>query len=192
MKRYFLFDCETGGLDETSTSLLTMYAKVLDSKLQELGTLDLRIEPTDGRYHLDIEAMKINKINILEHDKVAVTQQEASKQLRDFLFRHCPPTDDKLIPTGHNINLDVRFASRLLPDWKIFCSHRWLDTSAIGQFFQLVGKIPDTNSGSLAQLCQYFGIDSSKNHDAKADVEMTHLLLQAMAREGLLPSCPTT
>lgn len=191
MRRYFLFDCETGGLDETSTSLLTLYAKVLDSKLGELGTLDLKIKPSDGRYHLDVEAMNINKINILEHDKVAVTQQEASKQLRDFLFRHSP-SDGKLIPTGHNINLDVRFVSRLLPDWRIFCSHRWLDTSSIGQFYQLLGKIPETNSGSLAQLCLHFGIDSSKNHDAKADVEMSHLLLQAMAKEGLLPSCPAT
>lgn len=184
-----MFDCETGGLDETSTSLLTMYGKILDSKLDELGTLDLKIKPNNGRYHLDIAAMNINKINILEHDKVAVPEEVASKQLRDFLFRHCPSTDDKLIPTGHNVNLDIRFASRLLPDWRIFCSHRWLDTSSIGQFYQLIGRIPETNSGSLAKLCLHFGIDSSKNHDAKADVEMTHLLLRAMVKEGSLPTC---
>jgi len=183
-KRYFLFDCETGGLKKNSHSLLTLYGVVLDSNLDALASIDLKIKPTGGIYHVDIEAMKVNKIDLLKHDTVATPTRDASVQLRDFLFRHTTG-GCKLTPAGHNINLDVRFTTKFCPEFRSLCDRRWLDTAAIGQYLQLTGKVPATNNGSLAQLCKHYGIDSSKNHDAQADVEMTHLLLKAMVKDGL-------
>lgn len=182
MKRFFLFDCETGGLEEREVSLLTLYGMILDEKLEKLATIDLKIRPPNGRYVVDIDALKVNKIDLLKHDAEAIPELEAGKKLRDFLFRNCP-TNGRLIPSGHNINLDVRFAQKLVPDWKAFCAHRWLDTSTLGQALQLLGKIPGDNNGSLAKLCLHYGIDPSGNHDAKVDAEMTYLLLKAMLQD---------
>lgn len=186
LKRYFLFDVETGGLDEKAHTLLSLYGLVLDHKLNILDSIDLKIKPDDGVYHLDIEALKVNKIDISEHDKVALKETEASKKLRDFLFLKCPTTE-KLTPAGHGISLDVRFAIEFCPDFRTLCERRWLDTAAIGQFLQVLGKIP-TTLNSLGELCSHYGIDTSKSHDAKGDVEMEHLLLKAMAKDcGWIP-----
>jgi DNA polymerase III alpha subunit (gram-positive type) len=182
MKRFFLFDVETGGFEEKEVSFLTLHGMVLDEKLEKLNAIDLKIRPPNGRYVVDIEALKVNKIDLLKHDAEAIPELEAGQKLRDFLFRNCP-TNGKLIPSGHNINLDVRFAQKLVPDWETFCAHRWLDTSSLGQALQLLGKIPKDNNGSLAKLCIHYGIDPLGNHNAKADAEMTHALLRAMIKD---------
>jgi DNA polymerase III alpha subunit (gram-positive type) len=191
MKRFFLFDVETGGLEEKEVSFLTLYGMVLDERLEKLNVIDLKIRPPHGRYVVDIDALKINKIDLLKHDAEAIPELEAGQKLRDFLFLNCP-TNSKLIPSGHNINLDVRFAQKLVPDWKAFCGHRWLDTSVLGQTLQLLGKIPNDNNGSLAKLCLHYGIDPSGNHDAKVDVELTYALLKAMIKDlgGMKPAVP--
>lgn len=181
-KRFFLFDVETGGFEEKEVSFLTLYGMILDENLEKLNAIDLKIRPPNGRYVVDIDALKVNKIDLLKHDAEAIPQCDAAMKLRDFLFQNCP-TNTRLIPSGHNIRLDVRFAQRLVPDWEFFCAHRWLDTSTLGQALQLVGKIPDDNNGSLVKLCLHYGIDSSGNHDAKADAEMTHALLKAMIKD---------
>jgi DNA polymerase III epsilon subunit-like protein len=182
MKRFFLFDCETGGLEAEEFPLLTLYGMILDEKLEKLADIDLKVKPANGRYVVNIEAIKINKIDLLKHDTEAIEENEASMKLRNFLFQNCP-TNGRLIPTGHNINLNVRLASKLVPDWKVFCDHKQLDTSSLGQALQLAGKIPGDNDGSLAKLCLHYGINPNGNHDAKADVEMTYLLLKAMLQD---------
>lgn len=182
-KRYFLVDCETGGLDENETSLLTLFAKVLDSNLETIGEIDLKIKPDDGRYHIDIAAMNVNKIDLIEHSKVAIPYSLAAKQLREFLTKHSSMGANKLIPAGHNINLDVRFICKLISDWKQYTMHRWLDTSSIGHFLQQVGILPETLDGGLVSLATHYGVDCTGLHDAKIDVNITHKLIKAMSKQ---------
>lgn len=177
-KKYFMFDFETGGFSETEESPLSVYGIILNSNLEKLDEIDLKIMPDDGRYHVHIDALKVNKIDLLKHAEVAISATDAGVKLRDFLFKH--GTTGRLIPSGHNIDLDVRFAKSLVPDWRSLCEHRWLDTSTIAQFLQLLGKIPMNNNGSLAQLSKHFGIDTTNHHDAKVDVGMCHSVLTAM------------
>lgn len=175
-----MFDFETGGFSEVEESPLTMYGIILNSKLEKLDEIDLKIKPDDGRYHIHIDALKINKIDLLKHSETAITKSDAGVKLRDFLFRH--GNADRLIPSGHNIDLDVRFAKSLVPDWRNLCEHRWLDTSTVAQLLQLLGKIPMDNDGSLAQVSKHFGIDITNHHDAKVDVGMCHSVLTAMVK----------
>jgi DNA polymerase III alpha subunit (gram-positive type) len=179
-RRYFLFDVETGGLSAVTTSLFTLYGLILDQNLDVLDKIDLKVKPNDGIYHVSAAALKINKIDIVKHDETALPEKEAATKLRDFLFRHTSCGTTKLIPAGHNIGrLDIPMLERLVSDYSALFVHRTLDTGSIGQFLQLIGVVPETNNGSLAQLSIHFGIDASKNHDAQGDVEMTHLLLKA-------------
>lgn len=186
-KKYFLFDVETGGLDEAKCSLLTLFGHVLDCDLNVLGSIDLKIKPSNGIYQVVAEGLKMNKIDIVKHDALAITEEAAAFQLENFLREQDVP-QTSMIPTGHNVSLDIRFVSKMASGFRKLCSHRTMDTAVIGQYLQLIGKIPEDNNGSLAKLCLHYGIDPSKNHDAQGDVEMTLLLLRAMALDGVIDS----
>lgn len=185
MTRYFLFDCETGGLDETTDSLLTLYGVVLNKDLTVLDEIDLMIKPDDGRYSVNIEALKINKINLLSHDETAIRYSDARTKLQNFLFKATLGDNKALVPAGHNVNLDINFLKIMLPDYKQFLSHRVLDTGTLGQFLRLCDIIPESNRGSLSELCTHFGIDPSGAHNAKNDVLMTHKLLLKLRGMGM-------
>lgn len=183
-RRYFLFDTETGGLEASKHSLLSFYGLALNQNLDVTGTIDLLIKPDDGVYHVDIEALKVNKINLLEHDKVAMRESEAGNKLWAFLWEQFSYNNEqKLIPAGHNIGrLDIPMGEKLIgfDKWNKFFVQRTLDTGTIGQLLLCQGKIPETNKGSLVELCDHYGIPSVGAHNAKNDVEMCRKLLVAM------------
>ena len=192
MKRYFLFDTETGGLHAKEVSLLSFFGLILDKNFKVLDDINLLIRPDDGRYRLDIDAMKVNKIDILKHHELAIPQTEAAKKLKEFLWRNVGYSNEKLIPTGHNIGrLDIPMGERLLgfDEWNRRFAHRTVDTGTIAQFLVLRGTLPETNNCSLGQLCEHYKIDYTGAHDAKRDVFMTLEVLKAMVKEGTIPQC---
>lgn len=182
MKFYFLFDCETGGLDENKHSLLTLYGLLLNQKLEILDEIDLSIKPDDGIYHVTAQAMRINKINFVEHDKNAIKYSEASKILEKKLINWTSfnknQVSTKLIPVGHNVGMDLRFGKKLLSSLEEYLSHRPLDTSTNCQFLQLKHKLPLDKEFTLGELAEFLGIDSSGAHNAKIDVHMTLKVLK--------------
>lgn len=196
MRKYFLFDTETGGLDAKSTSILSLFGLILDSNLNIIDNIHLNIKPNDGIYHLDIEAMKVNKINILEHHTTAIPEAEAGKKLKEFLFRHVGfSLPSPLIPAGHNIGrLGIPMGERLVgfDVWNRLMSRRTLDTGAIAQFLILQGILSETNNCSLGQLCEHYLIDYTGAHDAKRDVFITLDVLKAMVKERPAILCPPT
>ena len=173
-----------GGIDE-QYSLLTVYFQILDDNLQHISELYLRLKPNDGDYVVCGEAMGVNKINLVDHDKVAITYNEGRSQLgkwlRDILG---PPSKNRLHAIGHNVDGDIRFVWRCLYDrkkWEAYVSYRRLDTATICQYEKDKGKLPkevdgpEGLSGSLMSLVKYFGIphDESTLHDAKVDTLLT-------------------
>lgn len=194
MRKYFLFDTETGGLDAKSVSLFSLYGVILDNEFNILESIDLKIKPEDGRYHVDVEAMSVNKIDIVQHHKTAIPEPDAGKKLREFLIRNTIYTTDKLVPAGHNIGrLDIPMGERLIgfEDWNRIFARQTLDTGTIAQFLVLRGIISRTNNCSLKQLCEFYGIDYANAHEAKTDVLLTLEVLRAMVRYGMPPTCPT-
>lgn len=180
MKQYFLVDVETGGLRPGIFSLLTVYGVILSHpSLEVVAEIDLQIKPDSGGYHVSAKALEINKINLVEHDKTAITETEAKTRLIQFFVDHSDPKS-KLVPTGHNVHLDVAFLKLLLgvETCEKYFGHRHLDTSSLAHLFQILEKIPESNNGSLPQLCEHFGVDTTDLHTASADVNMTHKLLQ--------------
>ena len=173
-KKYFLFDCETGGLDP-SYSLLTLFGGVLDSNFNVIETIDLAIKPSSGKYIVHPMSMKTNKIDLVQHDAMAVAEKEAAGKLRSFLCRHTHA--GRLIPAGHNVRLDLNFAEVLLPQFEQYVLHRAHDTASIASLAQNLGILSEGCSLSLPKICEELGIDSTGLHNAQIDFELTRQVM---------------
>lgn len=189
MNKYISFDTETGGL-EHNTSLLTAYFAVLDENFKITAELDLALKPNDGIYLVKGQGLGVNLINLVEHDKIAITYKEASSILYDFL--QINKTHEYLIPIGQNVAFDAqRILTTLvsLGSWERFVSHRVIDIGCNTRFLQLLGLISPTQKTGLHDMRDYFEIRiDGQDHSAKADVliGLEVLKCQIQACKGLL------
>lgn len=166
------------GAADLECSLLTAYLVVLTKDFQPSGELYLNLKPDDGNYVVRASAMAINKINLIEHDKVAITYSDARKVLGSFLREMSQEGKTKLIPVGHAVHGDIDFIQKKIYDkkkWESYASYRKIDTSTIGQYLRDKGSIPESVTCGLDSLIKYFGIpcDETKLHDAKVDTLLT-------------------
>jgi DNA polymerase III alpha subunit (gram-positive type) len=173
-------DLEAGGTN-TQHSLLSAYFVVLDEDLKTVyGELDLKIKPNDGNYTVRAEALDINKIDLIQHDKEAVTESKAATLLYEFLETHAAKGTTKLTPLGHGIAVDIEFIKeRLTKNFNQFVSYRYLDTGCIIQFLKLTGKVSRDLGGSLKELADYFEVPIHTLHTAKAD---TWLVIEVLRK----------
>jgi hypothetical protein len=180
-KRYIAADIEAGGT-ELKHSLLSAYFVVLDEDLKTIyEELDLKIKPNDGNYIVRGDALEVNGIDLVQHDKEAVTEGRASTLLYEFLERHSPSGTVKLTPLGHGIEKDIEFIKEhLTKNFNKFVSYRYLDTGVIVQFLKLRGDVPRDLGGSLEELAHYFGINIKKLHTAKDDTWLTIEILRKL------------
>lgn len=180
MIKYIHIDCEMGGR-ELKYSLLTAFFMVTDSDLNVLGELNLNVKPDDGDYILSGQGMGVNKINLQEHDKIAIPYKQAKPLLYDFLKKHA---DGKhLVPVGHGVRGDIEHVtSKLISQgsWDQFCTYHYLDTSVILQFLRACGRMPLDCDGSVSALATHFGIafEDGQLHDASVDTKLTALILE--------------
>lgn len=203
---YIALDNEMGGVT-LDYSLLTSYLVILDDNLNPVDELSLYLKPDDGIYRVCGRAMEVNKINLAEHDKIAIPYKEGGTRLYKFLDKHRNTVPvisnlvktNRLTPIGHGIYGDIAFLTHCLmreETWEMFVSYRKLDTQAVCQFLKLCGKFPDDVSGSLESLGKHFGIiteganglvsyvglyDCIVNlHDAKVDTMLTVEVLKKL------------
>jgi DNA polymerase III epsilon subunit-like protein len=181
--KYLGMDIETGGVT-SDKSLLTAYFVVIDEDLKTVyGELDLKIKPSDGVYNVTAEALEVNKIDLIQHDKEAVTEDKAATMLYEFLDKHAPSGTIKLTPLGHNVAFDINFIKeRLTKNFNKFVSYRVLDTSSVCQFLKLTGKVSRDLEGSLEKLAAYFGISLNTLHNAKDDTWLVVEILKRMVK----------
>ena len=185
-KELFLaFDTETGGLD-LENSLLTAYFGVLNSKLELIDELDLAVKPDDNKpYVVSAEALEINGINLIQHDKHAITYGAAGKKLRDLIIKHSSNGKVKMIPLGHNVHFDIEgVTGRILSKkhWNQYVSCRVVDTQIYARCLQVKGLIASDQSISLGNLINLFnirGIDG-RPHEAKYDTLATVEVLRRL------------
>ena len=172
MIRYVALDVETGGIG-TDKSLLTAYFAVMDDSMTVLDELYLHTKPDDGVYNVTAEALRINGINLVDHENQAVGYKAAGQELYSFLSKHSANGQYKLIPVGHNVAFDIKFlCSKIVSEnsWKHHCSYRVRDSGILGNALIDAGRIPHTVSGSLGSFLDYFKIKPEGSlHDAKTD-----------------------
>lgn len=170
MNKYISLDVESGGIG-LQYSLLTAYFAILDENLNITADLNLLVKPDDGIYHITPRAMEINKINLIEHDKVAIPYKKAGTLLYKFLEGN--RGEHSLVSLGHGVCFDIDFiCDKLISkgSWNAFISHHYLDTCVIAKFLQDCGSIAKEQSLSLSNLREYFNIKiDGMSHDAKVD-----------------------
>lgn len=175
---YIILDIETGGIG-LDKSLLTAYFLVTDINFSTISDLYLYLKPNDGVYNITGESLGINKINLQEHDKVAISYQQGGTTLYQFLSTYTNKGKIKVIPVGHGLAFDLlHIWDKLISrnTWNMFVSYRTLDTSVSLQFLKASGLFPDDITGSLESLVNFFKIKTDKEngfHDAKFDTIMT-------------------
>ncbi len=182
--KYLAFDVESGGT-EAEHSLLSAYFVVIDEDLKTVyGELELLVKPDDGNYVTTAQALEVNKIDLIAHDKVAIPESKAGTLLYNFLQLHAPNGTTKLTPLGQGIFFDIQFVKRHLlnKSFNHFVSYRVLDISSVIQFFKLIGLVSRDLAGSLSEIATHFGISTITNvpHTAKGDTWMSIEVLRKL------------
>lgn len=175
---YIVFDCETGGLDETKNPITQYAAVILDGKtLKEIDRFETFIKPYGD---LVIEKQAI------EHTMVTMSDVNSGMKLKDFIAAvtawwesHRTKTKVKemgrLIPVGHNVTFDLRFINYALALEGKPTTEEWMYPNLIDTFS--LGKMTWGLTGeeklNLGACCERAKIRLTDAHGAMNDVEAT-------------------
>lgn len=178
---YLSLDCETGGLDPEECSLLTTGLMIVSEDFKEVARDVLATKPNDGLYRVYGSSMGINRIDLVEHDRNALTYREAGNLLYRMLKGWSKDGSQKLTVLGKNVEFDLRFIWQHLMSrdtWEQFCSYRVFDLTSVVTYLQAKGKIP-RELGSLIELAEYFKVPFPEelHHNALADAEVTYRVM---------------
>ncbi len=190
MEKYLAHDAETGGTVAGTHSLLTHYFGVYTYDIPSMkftlrAELDLKVKPATGNYVVTAEALSVNKIDLIKHDKEAMTPEVAGEKLYYFLKEHSDDGRNRLIRMGHNEPFDKDFAvNNLLLQviWNKFTDYGGVaDSSSFARFLKMKGKLPWNTRFNLRKLAEFLGVhvEPSELHTAKGDV---HLMVRCVEK----------
>lgn len=180
--RYFFHDFETGGYE--NSSILTFYGAVTDEKFNIIDEIELHIKPDDGLYKIEAQALVVNKIDIIAHDKKAKKESDCRDLIRQFIYKNTNSWEFHLYPAGHNVYFDNRLLKdHFFPDYNDFFFRHNLDTGTLAVLLKQVGKLPEDLKISLSNLATHYGINASGAHESRADVLLTIAVLKCMISE---------
>lgn len=165
---YLAIDTETTGLTNLC-NVLTAYFIVLDENLNEIKHLDLKIKHCS--YHVYTKALEVNKIDLIEHDKVSTPKKEAILKLEEFLSG----VEERYIPIGHNVEFDINMLEDNGMDIHKYIKSPYIDTYVICKKLKHEKKINDKQSLALGKISYFFGvnIDCKKLHTSEYDVRLS-------------------
>ena len=175
---YIVFDCETGGLDETKNPITQYAAVILDGKtLKEKDRFETFIKPYND---LVIEKQA------LEHTMVTMSDVNSGISVKQFVETvtewwesHRAKAKVKemgrLIPVGHNVTFDLRFINYALNFVGKKSTDEWMYPNLIDTFS--LGKMTWGISGeeklNLGACCERANIKLTDAHGAMNDVVAT-------------------
>lgn len=180
-------DTETGGLDSPDVSLLTASFVIFSPTYKILDKLSLNLKPdlVNGRtnFVIQAEALAVNKIDLIEHNKIAISYKEGGTLLYNWL-QDKKNKYGKLTPFGNLVQGDISKIVRTLISlgtWGTFVDNRVIELTSIGKNLQIQGKIHEKQSLSLGALADFFEIkvDKSLLHTAEYDVILGAEILKA-------------
>lgn len=179
---YLFIDCETGGLPE-STSLLEVGFISTDKKFNIIFENVWKIKPNDNNYIVTAQGLSVNGINLIEHDKIAISYKDAGTRLYNNLSVLTEKGKNKLIPVGKNIAFDCQRIFQYLiskETWEQFCSYQPLELNVAWRLLELQGKVPILPKSSLSDLCNHFNIPVESLHSSLGDCRLYVELLKRM------------
>jgi DNA polymerase III epsilon subunit-like protein len=181
---YLFLDTETGGLDLEKHSLLSLGLVVGDDGLvEESLEILVRHEP----YVVSAGGMAVNRIDLVQHDRSALTPAAALDAFEAFTHRNFPDPRLCIVLVGHNVGFDRSFLARFFAlngrPFEPRISHRIVDTHSIAAALKDAGKLAVDNLSSTA-LFSHFGIQvpEEKRHTALGDALATFELYWHLVR----------
>lgn len=176
-----VIDTETGGLDPSQHSLLTV-AFIVTRNLEIIASKEWHLK--HDVYHTTERALEINGIDIEAHDVAATPAVEAISDLLDFLNHHRLP-EERIVLFGQNTIFDKQFIEAAVKQfghekrYRSLVSHRYIDLMSITAFLNLSGHIKTDNLG-LDALITSLGVEREQRHSALGDARMTFNALISM------------
>jgi len=183
-------DTETGGLDPLKYSILSVGLAIIstnsksnDGNIDIVDRLEIPVKEPDICVHES--ALKVNRIDMSYHNKIAKSPEVAVKEIIDFISRNNNIYSDKnkIILFGHNVYFDVNFIIRLfnLTSYKYsdYFSHRVVDTSSILRFLYL-NKTFDHDISNLDAALDYYNINEYPRHTSLQDAILTAKLFKRL------------
>ena len=186
---YCVIDTESGSRHESSTLLAVCFLVLNAETFVEEGMLDLKLRPdADEHYVVDAQGMRVNRINLVEHDSHAITCKQAKPIVYEFLKKH--GSVKRLVPVGHAIKGDLnRITDHLISfgSWEQFCTYHFIDTSVILQYLRICGKMSYEIDGSVEGIAKYFNIKVNLDelHTAVYDTRLTAEIFHKMVDIGI-------
>lgn len=176
---YIVFDCETGGLDESKNPITQYAAVVLDgSTLKEIDRWETYVKPYND-LEISKEALEKTMVNISDVNS-GLSLKEFIAVAKEFWKQHQVRTKYKdmgrLVPVGHNITFDIRFINKAMEldgsKENMFETHyeNFIDTFALAK---MTWGIKGDEKLRLGVCSERAGIDLTDAHGAMNDVEAT-------------------
>lgn len=180
---YAVFDCETGGLDETKNPITQYACVVLDGKtLKEIDRWEAYVKPYGD---LEIEQQALDHTMVRMSDiKKGLDIKTFVATMTEFWETHRAKTKTRemgrLVPVGHNIPFDERFLNYALdfcgkPDLTEWMTPNFIDTFPIAK---LAWGIEGNEKLNLGACCERAKIKLTDAHGAMNDVEATADILR--------------
>lgn len=186
--KVLVLDTETGGLDPTEYSLLTVGAVVLDLHAEALGA-ELAFYVKENIIATEPEAMTVNRVDLAKVRTEGLSPLEAVEKLVAFVNLHF---DGRVILAGHNVDFDQAFLRRLwrlagpkAPNWPFFYAK--LDTASLGWMQKIKDAGWPYEQPRLDALLNAYmiNIPTEDRHTAIGDARGTAKLLIEMTRGNL-------
>lgn len=170
--KLLFIDTETGGLDPSEHSLLSL-AMVTWEGMEIIDSKELLIN--DGILNVTSEALSVNGIDIEKHRQSAISPSRAIEEIFLFLGKHFPG-GEMITLAGHNVHFDAEFLRNFLSKnnkkFSDYFSHRIIDTSSILHYLYLAGHIK-SRAVSSDEAFELFGIKVEGRHTALGDAIAT-------------------
>ena len=187
--RGLIIDTETTGLSHNYNQVLTVGMLYCDISIKRPKFLDsLHVRVKHDRYNVSGIALKINKINLEEHHKIAIDSRKACLEMNRFIMKN----KIREIPLiGHNIGFDIRFLRELYrqSQKEYLLDLETVDTRNLWNNLKNRGIVPSTLKGSLRTVAEHFDVSYEGAHDALGDCHITanvlHKILCLMKEKDL-------
>ncbi|MBS3087953.1 3'-5' exonuclease [Candidatus Pacearchaeota archaeon] len=177
-----IIDTETTGLSPNFNKTLTVGLLLIDVEKTHLDILaQNHIFIKHKNYNINPQALKVNGINIDEHNLHACPPSKACSQINTFIKKN---SLQKTPIVGHNIHFDKAFLNSLFQqgETKPIFHDEYEDTIKIWKELQKKEIIPSHLRATLGTLATHFDIDYEKAHDALADCKITAQVYHEMLK----------
>lgn len=181
MSQFFLpFDSETGGFNEKTADLLTVYMCIMDEEFKIQEELYLKLKPDGGRTPIaEAGALRVNGINIADHlaDPETITYSAAKVKVITLIKKYLKKSGrfSNIRPLGYNVPFDIRWVQQhLLPadEWESMLHYKHVDVMQNVDFLKECKWFPQ-DLGSLGTVVDYLQLPKRNAHNAKEDTLMT-------------------